>query len=369
MRYRALLLLALAATACSPGIDGERQVLVDTVDFAILPLHAEFVTASRSFDARVGDFCGVPDVGNLRLAQDAWRRAMEAWQRVQTVRFGPVTDDNQAWKVQFWPDPNNLVRSKVEGLIGGGEALTPERLESASVVAQGLSAAEYLLFDAEGGALERYANERDADAARRCGLLQLVAGHTVGVADFLQQGWLPGQGGYAVTFANPGDDNPAYPAVADAQAALLDSIFAAVEIAKDDKLGEPLGERNDLGIAKPYAVEAWRSRHSLALIEATLDGAHRLYYAGEPGGDGYGVDDLLRDRDGAALADAIDRQFAVVMATAPDGLTLFTAVEDAGSAETLGHWHESLSVLADLLKNEVPGILGVTLGFNERDGD
>jgi predicted lipoprotein len=150
---------------------------------------------------------------------------------------------------------------------------------------------------------------------------------------------------------------------------LLDSVLAGIEIAKNDKLADALGLTNDLGIPQPFAVEAWRSRYSLPLIAATVDGARQLYFAGTPGEASFGIDDLLRAKGADELAGNIERQFERVVTATPTDLVLFDAVSEAAHSDELAHYYEAMTVLAQLLKNDVPPVLGVTLGFNEKDGD
>jgi predicted lipoprotein len=48
---------------------------------------------------------------------------------------------------------------------------------------------------------------------------------------------------------------------------------------------------------------------------------------------------------------------------------LFDAVGEPAHRDELARYYESMTVLAQLLKNDVPPVLGVTLGFNKKDGD
>ena len=364
----ACLLLAGTLAACGVAQDNEQQVLQDTTEHVILPLHASFVAATASLQETTARFCASPGQSGYEETRDAWRHAMHAWQQLQVVRFGPVNIDNQAWRVQFWPDRNNLVGQKIESLLASDTALSAAQLEADSVVIQGLTAAEYLLFDQEHGALASYLSNAEV-APRRCNLLRLVAEHTADVADGLANAWLPAAGNYAAVFTTPALDNPDFADNASALSVLLDSVLAAVETAKNDKLADPLGLSNSAGIAQPYAAEAWRSRYSLPLLVATVDGARQLYFAGEPGNTAFGIDDLLRANDADELADEIAAQFALVRERTPQGLVLFDAVNDPVQAEQLLAYHTALTRLAQLIKNEVPPVLGVTLGFNDKDGD
>ncbi|MEQ8205390.1 MAG: imelysin family protein [Woeseia sp.] len=360
-------LMAGLLAACSAPVTDDVRVLQTVTQQTILPMHADFVSAARELKDDTAAFCAAPDDNSFNTAQNAWRTAMQDWQRLQVVSFGPVTVDNQAWRVQFWPDRNNLIRQKIESLLASNEALTAAKLEADSVVIQGLSAAEYLLFDEQGGALPNYL-KKSPEAVRRCELLQLISAHTLAVATRLSAGWAKEGGDYSAVFTVPGTDNPDFADSTDALAALFDSILAALEVAKNDKLADAMGLRNELGIAQPYAVEAWRSRYSLPLIAASINGARQLYSAG-PEPDAFGIDDLLRAKGAVALADTIEQQFAAVQAATPVDLVLFDAVNLTEHTDELTEYYDAMTSLVQTLKNEVPSVLGITLGFNDKDGD
>jgi len=365
-----LLLVALLALPAACGRPAaERAMLEDVGAFAILPAQRNFAAATDDLRAAVDAFCAQPGDASRDRARDAWRGAMEAWARAGAVKFGPVAVRNQAWKIQFWPDRNNLVGSKLEALLAGDAEMTPETLEGASVVVQGLSAAEFLLFDDTGGTLARYLPE-DPGAARRCALLHTIAVHTQDVAQHLAAAWEPAGGNYLETLAQPGADNADFATTSDAVAAMLDSVLATLEITKNDRLAGPLGMNNRAGFPQPYAAEAWRSRHSLEFIAAAIAGARELWYAGAgTAAPHFGVDDLLRAKRASVLAYSIDTGFESVAAALPEDLVLFDAVDDPEEAARLEALHAELTVLVRAIKNDVPPVLDVTLGFNSRDGD
>jgi hypothetical protein len=361
--------LLLAIGGCGLGTSPAQHYLEDVTRHAILPLHRQFVGGTEAFAARAETFCADPTPAAYDDARAAWLRAMADWKRLETVRFGPVTNDNQNWKIQFWPDKSNLVGNQIGDLLDGDEALTPERLERASVVVQGLSAAEFLLFDEEGGTFARYVAARSGDAARRCRLLERIATHTVGVAVRLEHAWSPEGGDFAARLTAPGPGNADFADENAALAAVVDGILATLEVTKDNRIAEPLGLRNRAGFPQPYATEAWRSRRSLELIAAAVGGARLLYYGGDDAATRYGVGDLLRDSDAGAIADTIDRAFDAVAEAMPGNLVLFDAVNDERAAVEFEKLHAALAALTDAIETEVPAALGITLGFNRNDGD
>ena len=53
----------------------------------------------------------------LKRYRAQWKNTMQAWQRIQWVNFGPITENSREWQIQFWPDRNNIVGQKIKFLL------------------------------------------------------------------------------------------------------------------------------------------------------------------------------------------------------------------------------------------------------------
>ncbi|MFT8162359.1 imelysin family protein, partial [Salmonella enterica] len=84
---------------------------------------------------------------------------------------------------QFWPDKKNLVARQVTALLGAKPNLTQADLDGASVVVQGLSAYEYVLFD------KTIDLGDSATKARYCPLLTSIGEHQQQLAAGVLQQW------------------------------------------------------------------------------------------------------------------------------------------------------------------------------------
>ena len=85
--------------------------------------------------------------------------------------------------MQFWPDKKNLVARQVTALLGAKPNLTQADLDGASVVVQGLSAYEYVLFD------KTIDLGDSATKARYCPLLTSIGEHQQQLAASVLQQW------------------------------------------------------------------------------------------------------------------------------------------------------------------------------------
>ena len=359
-RFPVALLPTVLLFACQPASTPEQQLLDTIGKQVILTNHQDFSGQTGQLQQLSTGFCANPDAGQLERLRQQWRDAMAAWQRVKLIGFGPILVHNQSWKIQFWPDKKNLVRRKAEELLNGDDPLTVERVDQASVVVQGLSALEYLLFDQDTGQLANY--QSDKLAGRRCQLLQAVSQHTHKVAQGLSDAW---QNHYLQHFTQPGPDNTDYPDSAASMSALLDALVTAVEVARHDQLGQPLGHGARGDFPRPFLAEAWRSRYSSGALHANLEAARALYL----GGDGFGFDDYLRQKGQKTLADKLSNQFSQVIGQSAALPAMFDAVNDKLTRKPLEQIYQTAGELLATLKRELPPALGLSLGFNANDGD
>jgi len=368
LRWPLLAVFALTLAACGKE-PAEPKLLAHTAHEVIVPLYAALDAEAVKQRELSQAFCqaGEPDQQKSlqQQLQTQWRATMSAWAGVQPIGFGPLEEGNLRWKLQFWPDRKDLTRKKVEALISSDDDLTAERVASASVSVQGLAALEYLLFDASGSALQRYQDVEPV--SRRCLLLQAIAARVQQVTHRLLSEWSGdiNQPSYADTFSQPGADNDRYPDNNASIAALLDTLVVGSEVVKRNKLGIPVGK--DVGHAKPYRLEAWRSQHSLALMQASVVTLEQLYR----GNGGYGLQNYLLEaaKVDAALLRDIDESFKAVNAQFMliEG-PLFTQLKQPEYHATLTELHRRLNVLQRNL-NKLPDSLGIKLGFNSNDGD
>jgi predicted lipoprotein len=161
-------LIALALAGCSPS-DPHQAISSKLTDGVIVPIYSAWSEADRQLAVSAKAFCA--DQITLAEARQAFSSAQSTWAAVQPVALGPLAEGNRAWQIQFWPDKKNLVARQVEALVKAKPELTPADLDKSSVVVQGLTAYEYLLFDP---ALDL---NDSAQKARYCPLLTAIGDH------------------------------------------------------------------------------------------------------------------------------------------------------------------------------------------------
>jgi predicted lipoprotein len=346
---------ALSLVACSPS-DPRQSASASLANDVLLPAYQAWASASAQLPVSAQALCATqqPADNALPQARQDLQTAQRSWAALQPLQLGPLSEGNRAWQVQFWPDKKNLVRRQVENLIDQHPALSRAQLERASVVVQGLSAYEYLLFDSQ---LDL---ARPADRQRYCALLGHIAGHQQQLsAQILAE--LQGEQGFLKQLQQ--FPNTRFAEADEALAELLRAQVNGLDLLKK-KLGTAIGKLSK-GIPQPLQAEFWRSQASLDSLAAAVHSAEQLWQGQADQGIASLLDDTqqpLRQRIDQAYADT--RQQLAALQQPLDKLLS----NDAGRAQ-LDALYVSLDRLHRLQERDLAGALGIQLGFNAHDGD
>ena len=344
--------IVLFLASCSSGFD-RSEMLHDLTYQAIVPNHERFVATTAELEVAIDSYLLDPSASNLAVAQGAWQAASLAWMGCMTHRYGVINDalihnriDNRPPRVPF-----------IEETIDGGDLIHVELIGQVGSSSQGLSAIEYLLFSPDSLA-------DLAENGRRQAYLQAAAVVLHQNSQALLALWADSGQNYAQAFADADLDGGE---LQGSMNMLVNQTLSELERITWDRLGKPMGKRSS-GATRPDLIEAPYSQSSLARIEATVQDLHRLYTAAE----GVGFDDYLdyleADYDGRPLSEVIDAQFVTSLAALqaieqPLGQAIEQDIDQVEVA------YEALRTLIILLKVDFANQLGVTLTFNDNDGD
>jgi len=344
-------LAALALGACSPQ-DPQAVTSAAIAKQVILPTYSRWVEADRQLAVSALAYCQGKE--DLNTARADFLHAQKAWAELQPLLIGPLAEGNRAWSVQFWPDKKNLVGRQVEQLLEAGTPVDAASLANASVVIQGLSAYEYILFDAKPELAD------GAQKARYCPLLIAIGERQKVLAEEILAGWNKTDGMLAQMSKFP---NQRYADSHEAIADLLRAQVTALDTLKK-KLGTPMG-RQSKSIPQPYQAEAWRSASSLKSLQASLAAAQTVW----TGVDNQGLRGLLPSEQ-KALAEKIDAAYAAAnKLLEQNDKPLGQLLNDEAGRHYLTSLYDSLNVVHRLHEGELARALNIQLGFNANDGD
>ncbi len=346
MAATGLALVAGLAHADTPETDWSRfnhQV----VQQHVLPRYAQLDSAATSLSSASNTLCQAPSEQTLQATRDAWHDAMQAWQGIQHVQFGPVQFLMRNFGLEFWPDRKNIGARQLRQALASDQPYDAEFFRQASVSIQGFPALERLLF--ADNALEQL------QQGRSCELTQAIAGHVAQMSHAIHQEW---QAQADSDFSADQEEEWAAEQAVDLMASLVEPI----EAVRDSKLLKPMGDTAQA--ARPKLLESHRSSSSLANIRSNLAALSELYQGTEPS-----VDSLLQQADAADLAQAIRLSFSQLdQALNQIQAPLKTALTRPESHAQLTSIAAQLKQLGEQLDTAM-GALDIQLGFNSRDGD
>jgi predicted lipoprotein len=336
--------------------DTRRELLVRWSTGLIVPLYAQFDERAQVLATSVEALCSAPSDATLEAARTAWTQAREPFKRAEVFAFGPYSrpEFRIGPKLDSWPArPAN-----VEEWIASGDPVDPATLATLGVWHKGLPVVEYFLYAPDASSMSELGD------AHRCEYLRSTAAELVSRAHELHMAWAPEGGDFAEQLSGAGRTSSAWRTLRDAFGEVVNRMGFTIENVRRDKLGGPLGEAT--GTVEPNAAESRFSGRSIRDIQDNLAGIEALYFgdpaSGLPGVATYAAergqsfDDRFRSGLGAARAalDAVDVPLTEAVTTEPE------RVREASA---------KLGELQSLIQVDLISALGLSLSFNDNDGD
>jgi uncharacterized protein len=321
------------------------QLLKRVVDDVIVPGYANLVQAAVVEQVQWQALCTAPSAEGMALVRDAYHRTADAWSSIEMIHYGPIAEDFRGERLSFWPERKNAVEKALKNILAtpNDAALDPGTFRKGSAGVQGLPALERLLFS-EGASEADFTGSAEADF--RCRLGTAIAANILAIAQEVQAGWTEGESAIAKRLTSP--------EVASAlKGALATDLLGGYVLIKDKKLDPAMGK--DPAGVRPRMAEAWRSGRSLRAIVLNLETADAILTILAAG---------MPKQDSAALRN--------------NATALRVAKRLSGDLGTLaaGPQRRDLILLRDAVDaagkrafEEVPVVLGVSVGFNSLDGD
>jgi predicted lipoprotein len=351
-----------------------RVELLGAVGECVQTSALEFRTAAGELESATAALVARPEAATREAAREAFRRAMDAWQVLEVMQFGPAATRNLPGGAEL---RDNIYSWPLVSRCAVEEQLVSKGYESASfpttlVTRRGLYALEYLLFYegsdtscapsspiVAGGTWAALSTEERE--ARKRAYAAVAAADVRGRAAQLVEAWEAGKGDFARTLATAGPGNTVYPTSQAALNSVSDALFYVELMVKDTKLARPLGLRECAAETCPEYVESRFSGRSKANVRANLVGFRRLAEGCGTGFEGKGFDDLLEAAGSEPLAAKL-RERRVAAQAALDAVEEadleLALAQDKASVRAL---YDALKGVTDVLKTEVATVLDLEL--------
>lgn len=333
-----LLLLAGLAPAVAQAPSFARMT-AKAADGYIVPAYAELARASSELVPKVEALCA----GSARIAPaELLRPVVEAWAKVDFLRFGPMTDGNRLERFSFWPDPKGTGLRQLRMFLNSDVPVDGIAGQSAAI--QGLPALELLLTGELGPVTD----------ARRCATAVAVARNMALIAREAHEGWST----YRDILLKPGAENPLYRSDAEAATEILKALSTGYQQLREQRIVPALGKTVEE--AKPRRAPYYRSGLTLDYLGSSVGGLQRF-------GGASGIAALLpKEQDWIAGSidfecENLNRAFA--------RLSEKELFESAANRQGLAYAVIVLNSLQDLYAIQLSAAVKLSPGFNALDGD
>ena len=330
-------------------------ILDHAADEIILSGYKSFAAASVALKSSVDGLCSSPSDATLASTQKAYSDVILSWSKIETVKIGPVLNDNRQERILFYPDKSGSGLKQITAALTAKDeaALAPEKMQGASVAVQGLGGMEYVLFG------KGFEELQTGDGAYRCKFGQAVAQGLATQSEYLSSEWTKADG-IAHDFKHPSSSNPLFQTDKQAVTALLGTLVHGLDMIRKQRIS-PFYSAKD-NITNPKKAIYWRSGNTMASVVANLEGLSDLWGKS-------GMKTLLKG-DATAYGGNIDFNFkSAISAAKAVSLPLDQALADDKQRAKLDFMLLTIADLYKLLSEDVGKAIGLGAGFSFSDGD
>lgn len=351
----------------------KRALLTSLGEKVFLPTYRDFAEAAAALESAAAAYADSGASADKEAAQQAWRDAMDIWQRAEVMRAGPAATmdafhpggqdlGDRIYSYPLLVNPCRVDQVLVEGLYADTSALSNQLVNT-----RGFDALEYLLFYE--GTDNACAPQNDINSTgswngivgelpeRRADYAASAASILSDDADALVAAW---EGEFLAELSQAGAGSSLFDSDQAALNAVSDALFYLDKVTKDTKLAVPTGLSDCPTETCPGELELRQSGHSKEAIVQNLEG-FRMVLTGGPRGEAsnLGFDDwLVAVGDPSLALDMIDRlDAAIAAAEAIEFDDLDAALADPeGLEQTIALYH-AVKKVTDLLKADFITVL------------
>ncbi len=356
------------------------MLLTHLVDNVIGAAYDDFHTHADAQNSAVSSYCaalGANNEATLKAdAQSTWRAAMNSWQKIEMMQFGPLSRNESELRnaIYSWPLQNSCV---VDQDVLKARSDSGFDVSSRQNQRKGLDALEHLLFVettsntcSTGIGVESWSSLSNQEiAAARCHLAELVAADIAISADSVVSTWTAEDSTENATYFKTVSDTDLHSAVNK----ITDAMFYFDTDTKSAKVAVPLGVKlNNCGdgVVCVENLESRLSANSLDNISNNIQALKMMFTGGEAASD-IGFDDYLTEIGEAGtstgMIEAINTTISSIDAL---DMTLEAALNDEDNKPKVEEIHSQMQTVSSLMKTEFMEKLNLELPSTAAgDGD
>jgi predicted lipoprotein len=343
-----LALLAHAAVSEAAEPPSHTAIVQAAIEKHVIPHIDALKEAAAQLPGAVASMCRTGSAAAKEDLSSRFRNVVKAYAGIDFLRFGPMLEGGRRERLSFWPDPRGFVGRQLRLiLLNKDEAVVqPGAIAKQSVAVQGLSALEGLMTDKEfplgpGEAL-RY----------RCELAEAIAANIVSVADEISDGWEK-PGGWKDKMLHPGADNDTYKSPEESAGEFVKALLVGLSLTADLQLKPQV--KPGVKLVPPFQ----KSGLQKAFYASSVESLRSLY-------DALDLEDYLApDKDW--IKNWTGGAWRAIESS--DGVGGRARRAPRNDAPPLREVFDKMNGLRKLVIGEMSVAAGLTVGFNELDGD
>ena len=337
--------------------DTPREVLISLTETVILPRFENLVDSASNTEAAVLNFCAAPDATGLEGVRESWKSLRSAWRQLEPFYFGPHSriPTRYGRVLDFWP----VRESKINELLASEDPIDGEIIGGKGAVVRGIPALEYILFGSPADALLEMPPQN-----KTCLVAQAMSEDIHNLSRDLRNQWTSDPDRFSLALTEP--ESGEFMDVRGALSEVVNRMGFTIENMRVDRLGTPLGDKVGGEQLLPDSVESRYSNHSLEDLRQVLVTIETLF-EGSDIENSYGLIDMPRIRSRQDIIDSFRQSLTAARAAInaiPEPLK-----ESLDQTQVVRSAYDRLGDLQRVIQGDVINVLGLSLAFNDADGD
>lgn len=337
------------------------EVITSVTNKTIVPSVLDFKNEVQRFKTSVESFYAETTEQKLTVVQENWKAMMYAFAQIKPFNIGRVQYEYFYIHLGTKPALVKIIEKELQSSVDINEQF----FETTAVSTKGISALEYLIFNAKksNANLINWFSEPSI-GKRRKNYLYYASKNLLSKSKVLIDFW-DGTNQYAFELIeNKGSG------VDESLNRIMNGVITQVEAVTIKEIGIPLAKSG--GGVNPEKFPYYRSNQSLSYMEGILEVIKKVL---EGNGDQLGINKLLDEKgakyNGKKLSEAISEQIIDIENNMTNIRSTFSSVENAldQNRTKVELLYEDWKGLLALLKIDVTNSLSITLTASENDGD
>lgn len=346
---------ALVAFATTPAHAATSDIARNAISGFIIAGYEQFTSEAELQQSRMRLLCETPSADNLSKARAEFEALVNAWGRIEPVRFGPVLKDNRLERIIFWPDRKSTGLKQVQRAISTTDPTVTnlETLQIKSVAVQGLGALEFVLYGTGADDLT------SADGAHRCAYGETIAQALMVTGNEIVEDWLAADG-IKDRMISPQPEWPDYRTENEVLRELLAIWIHGAELIRDTRITPFFAET--AAASKHKSALFWRSNLTIPSIRANVAGLRDLFIVS-------GMADALPEEGRWAGGSFLFEMENFDRTAAEITLPIAEAINDTDTRAKINYLLILTRSLQNLSVEQLATQLGLSVGFSALDGD